>query len=152
MTPAELLRRHPLARDLSEPQLAALAGCARLVRLPARHLIFREGGQADALYLLLEGHVVLEQHVPGKGDVQLESLTGGDVLGLSWLFPEGHWIIDARTAEPSELLVLDARCLHARMDADTDLGLAIARQLLWQIYQRLERVRLQRLDVYRGEP
>jgi CRP/FNR family transcriptional regulator, cyclic AMP receptor protein len=152
MNEATLLQRHPFARDLSEAQVSALAACARMQRFPAGAVIFREGGDAGALYLVLSGRIVLEQHVPGKGDMQLENLTGGDMLGLSWLFPSGRWLLDARAVEPTEVLVFDARCVHARMDGDASLGLAVSRHIIEQLYQRLERVRLQRLDVYRGEP
>jgi len=148
----ELLKGHPFARGLSEAQVRELASCARLQRFPGGHVVFRGGEEANALYLILTGRVVLEEHVPGKGGIQLESLTGGDLLGLSWLFPDGQWVLDARTAEPTRALALDARCVHARMDGDPVLGLAVARHLIHQLYQRLERVRLQRLDVYRGEP
>ena len=149
--PFELLEGHPFARGLTEAQVRELASCARVLRFSGDHVVFRENEEADTLYLILKGRVVLEEHVPGKGDVQLESLTGGDLLGLSWLFPGGRWILDARATEPAEVLALDARCLHSRMDEDAALGLAVARKIIKQLYQRLERVRLQRLDVYRGE-
>lgn len=152
MNAATLLQQHPFARGLSEAQVSALAACARMQSFPAGAVIFREGGDAGALYLVLSGRIVLEQHVPGKGDMQLENLTGGDMLGLSWLFPGGRWVLDARAVEPTEVLVFDAGCVHARMDGDASLGFAVSRHIIEQLYQRLERVRLQRLDVYRGEP
>lgn len=152
MIEAKLLHGHPFVCGLSEAQIGELVACARSSSFPAGAVIFREGGDADALYLILSGRIVLEQHVPGKGGLQLETLTGGDILGLSWLFPGGRWVLDARAVEPAEVLVLDARCVHARMDGDACLGFVISRHVIEQLYRRLERVRLQRLDVYRGEP
>lgn len=152
MNEREQLKAHPFARGLSEAQLTELASCARSAAFPDGHVVFREGEEAAAVYLVVRGRIALEQHVPGQGDVQLESLGGGDMLGLSWLFPNGRWILDARAVEPTDVLVLDARCVHARMDADAKLGLAVAKHVIAQLYQRLERVRLQRLDVYRGKP
>lgn len=149
MTPAELLAAHPFAEALTEAQIAKLTSCAKLGRYSAGAIIFREGGDASALFLVVSGRVVLDQYVPGKGDLQLETLTRGDVLGLSWLFPGTRWALDARAAEPSELLSLDAACVKAAMAADAALGLALATYVIRQLYQRLERVRLQRLDVYR---
>ena len=151
MNEAELLKAHPFGRGLSDVQVNELVPCARPTRFPEGAFIFREGGEANAVYLLLNGRVVLEQHVPAKGNVQLESLTAGDMLGLSWLFPDGRWLLDARAVEPTETIMLDAKCVHARMNGDASLGLAIAKHVIHQLYQRLERVRLQRLDVYRGE-
>ena len=152
MSERERLSEHPFAKGLSPQQLDALLPCARLARFPARRFVFREGEEADALYLLFSGRVVLEQHVPGRGEVAVENLGGGDLLGLSWLFPKGRWICDARAVEPTEAVVLDARCVHQRMSSDPALGFAVAQHLIHQLYQRLERVRLQRLDVYRSAP
>lgn len=151
MTAAELLEGHPFCRDLTEVQVETLVPYARLTRFPEGAVIFREGGAAEALYLILRGRVVLEEHIPGAGDVQLEDLTAGAMLGLSWLFPDGRWVLNARAVEETECLVLDAAGVRARMDADAPLGLALAKHVISQLYQRLGRVRLQRLDVYRGE-
>jgi hypothetical protein len=38
------------------------------------------------------------------------------------------------------------------MEQDQRLGYALAKVMLFQVYQRLVRVRLQRLDLYRNEP
>jgi len=148
---ADLLRRHPFARGLSDDLAQRLVPCARLTRFPEGAVIFREGGAADALYLIVSGRVALEQHVPGRGTLQMENLSGGDLLGLSWLFPGGRWTLDARAVEPTEALVLDAGALKALLDADAALGFAVSQHVIQQLYQRLERARLQRLDVYRGE-
>ncbi|HYV46870.1 MAG TPA: cyclic nucleotide-binding domain-containing protein [Myxococcaceae bacterium] len=152
MSEAERLRRHPFTRGLSDAQVESLAACARLARFPEGAAIFREGSEADAAYLILGGRVSLEQHVPGKGNVQLENLSGGDLLGLSWLFPGGRWTLDALAVEPTEAVALEAGRLRARMEEDAALGFALSRHVIQQLYQRLERVRLQRLDVYRVGP
>lgn len=146
----DLLGRHPFTRGLSAAQVEKLIPCARLQSFQEGAAILREGGEADALYLILGGRVALEQHVPGKGAVQLEQLSGGDILGLSWLFPGGRWTLDGRALDATEVVVLDARGLQAQMNGDAALGLALSRYVIHQLYHRLERVRLQRLDVYRG--
>jgi len=148
VTPRELLARHPFAHGLSEVQLDRLAACARSARFGEGEVIFRDGRPATALYLIVDGRVVLEQHVPARGSLQLENLAAGDLLGLSWLFPGGHWILDARAVEPTETLVLDAECVRTVMREDPVLGLALATHVIHALYQRLERVRLQRLDIY----
>lgn len=144
------VKSHPFLHELSADQLQSLLCCARLMCFPADTFIFREAGHADALYLILSGHVALLQHIPGRGETQLESLTSGELLGLSWLFPGGRWLLDARTVEPTEVLALQADCVLACMQGDAALGFKLSSQIILQLYQRLERVRLQRLDVYRG--
>jgi CRP-like cAMP-binding protein len=148
MSTKALLQRHAFTRDLSEAHLDQLALCVRSITYPEGAFVFREGGDASELYLILEGRVALEQYVPGRGVVQLESLDANDILGLSWMLPGGRWILDARATEPAELIAVDARCLQARMEQDSTLGFALSKQLIQALYQRLERTRLQRLDVY----
>jgi CRP-like cAMP-binding protein len=146
------LRAHPFARVLSEPQLERLFRCGTVLDVPAGAFVFREGEAAERLFLMRSGHVTLEQHVTGAGPTQMETLRAGDVLGFSWLFDGGLWTLDARAVEPSELYALDGACVRAEMQADPALGLAVATQLMYQLYGRLQRVRLQRLDVYRAAP
>ena len=152
MTARAQLAAHPIGRDLSHAQLDRLAECAGLARFDAGATIFAEGGPANAVYLIVEGRVSLEQYIPGRGALALESLGRGDMLGLSWMFPRGRWILDARAAEPTETVRLAADCVRAQMTEDLELRAALTEHLVRTLYQRLERVRLQRLDVYRAEP
>jgi CRP-like cAMP-binding protein len=146
------LRAHPFSRVLTETQLERLFRCGSVLELPPGAFVFREGEAADRFFLIRSGQVALEQHVPGRGTLQTETLGEGGVLGFSWLFEAGRWTLDARAVEASELYALDGDCVRGQMQADPALGLAIATQLIHQLYGRLERVRLQRLDVYRAAP
>jgi CRP-like cAMP-binding protein len=146
----EILRQHPFSRVLTEPQLERLFRCGTLLTVEPRSFVFREGEPADRLFLIRTGQIALEQHVAGQGNIQMETLRAGDILGFSWLFEREQWTLDARAVEASELFALDGACVRAQMEDDPALGLVIATQLAHQLYERLQRVRLQRLDVYRG--
>jgi CRP-like cAMP-binding protein len=153
MTPSvepSALSGHPFLRTLTGGQLARLASCVREVEYAENTFIFREGADADTLFLLRTGGVALEQHVPGSGTVTVESLHAGDILGLSWLFPHARWMLDARCTEPVQAFALRADCVRDEMQADPALGSALLTQIVQALYQRLVRVRLQRLDVYRA--
>ncbi len=145
------LEEHPLLRGLPPEQLRAIACSVREVSFPAGALLLREGEQADTLYLLRSGRVVLEQEIPSLGPTRMETLEAGDILGLSWLFPPYHWHLDARALEPVEAFAIDASCLRGPSPEHPVLEPALAMRLLRHLYERLERVRLQRLDVYRRE-
>jgi CRP/FNR family cyclic AMP-dependent transcriptional regulator len=152
MTEREALKEHPFGEGLTDAQLDTLSAGARAEHLPRNTVIFREGAKADALYLIVRGRVVLEEQVPGRGKLQLEELGPGDLLGLSWLFPGSPWVLDARTAEETDVLVFEAAWVHECMTKDAVMGLAVAKHIIHQLYRRLERVRLQRHDVYRSQP
>ena len=80
----------------------------------------------------------------------VETLSSGDILGLSWLFPRGRWTLDARCVEDVQAFALGAGGLRAQMTADQSLGLEVLTHVVQALYQRLMRVRLQRLDVYKA--
>lgn len=142
---------HPFVAGMSPAQRTQLDTCAREVHFPQGAFIFHEGEPAGMLFLLHRGLVALEQHVPARGVVQLESLRPGDLLGLSWLFSGERWMLDARAVEPVDATALEGDCLRRLMVSDPALGCAISSHLVQRLYERLVRARLQRLDVYRTE-
>ena len=135
-------------RTLTREQVERLVPCAREVEFSDGIFIFREGTPADAIYLIDSGSVALEVHIPGREPAKVESLRDSDVLGLSWLFPSAQWTLDARAVGRVRAIALRADCLRERMDEDTALAAALLTQMSLTLYQRLQRVRLQRLDVY----
>ena len=144
-----VLREHRFLEDLTEEQTRYLVGCAKNAHFAPGAFLFREGDTADAFFLVRQGRVALEIHVPGRGPIEIESLGPNDVLGMSWFIPPYREHADARATETVVALAFDGACLRAKLDADHDLGFALARRLFERAYDRLERARLQRLDLYR---
>lgn len=151
MTAVDDLARHPLLAGLPAPTVAALAAFSTRATYAEGALILREDGAASALFLLETGDVALEISSAGAGVVRLETLSAGDVLGLSWLFPGSSWHLDARAVTAVDAWLVDGATLRARMEADHDLGYVLSMRLLTAAYDRLRRVRLQRLDVFGGK-
>lgn len=143
------LAGHPFAASLSPAMQSFLAGCTKNERFEPGQYLFREGDHASSLYLIRSGRVALESHHPGRGTVSLETVEEGDVLGWSALF-EPH-SLDGRVLAPTLVFSIDGECLLKKMDADPSFGYAISRKLLEDVHRRLERTRLQQLDVYRSE-
>ena len=143
------LREHPFLRELAEDHLRLLAGCAKNARFAAGARILREGDEETTFYLLRQGSVALEAHAPGRPAACVETLVPGDVLGVSWLFPGSTVHLDARAREAVVAFALDGGCLREKMERDDRLAAAITRRLLERTYQRLARLRLLKLDIYR---
>ena len=146
-----LLREHRFFRLLDDAQVHFMTECARNVRFRAGEFLFREGAEADSLALIRTGRVTLEVHLPARGTTQLENVGAGDILGWSWLFPPYRWQLDARAVEPVVALVFDAKCVRTKMESDPRLGYPIAKELLLNMHERLARVRMARLDLYRSD-
>jgi CRP/FNR family cyclic AMP-dependent transcriptional regulator len=144
------LAEHPFVADLSPEQLAFLVGCTSNVRFGAGAFLFREDAPADRLFLVREGKVALESALPGRGSVQVETLGPGEVLGWSVLFPPYRWHVDGRAVESTLVFAVDGECLRRKLAENAELGYAVTRRLLYQVHRRLERARLQQLDVYKA--
>ena len=154
MQPESLVRslgKHLFVEGMSEAELEFLSGCTKNVRFAPGEFLFREGAPADTLLLLREGRVALESHAPGRGAVAVETVGPGDVLGWSALFPPHRWHLDGRALEPALAFAVDGRCLREKMGREPAFGFAVTKRLLFQVHRRLERARLQQLDVYKAE-
>jgi CRP/FNR family cyclic AMP-dependent transcriptional regulator len=147
-TVAELLRDAPFFRGLRSDWVALVAGCGSNVQFAAGELIFREGDAADSFYLLRHGSVALEAHVPASGDLVIETIDAGDVLGWSWLFPPYRWHFDAHATTVVRATAFDGTCLRGKCDADPALGYELTSRFAQTLIERLQWTRLRLLDVY----
>ena len=143
-----VLREHPFCAGLATEHLATLVGCARNLLFRPGEFLMREGQDEDRLYLIRRGQVALEIQRTGGGSLCVETIGPGDVLGVSCITPHrAH--LDCRAQGNVVALALDNTCLIRKMSEDAQLGYAISMRLLDVTYQRLSRLRLQHLDVYR---
>lgn len=88
----------------------------------AGEILFCEGQPANRLFLLHEGEVALETHVPAKGDVRVASVGAGQLLGWSWLMPPFVWHFQGRTLEPVQSTVLNGAHLLVASEQNHYLG------------------------------
>jgi CRP/FNR family cyclic AMP-dependent transcriptional regulator len=146
------LKDHSLVKGLLEGHIDFLSGCTKNVRVATGRFLFREGAMADELYLVRSGKIALEVHDGSRGTVVLETIGADDTLGWAALNPPYRWSLDARAVEPALLFAIDSACLRQKLDADHSFGYVFTKRLMNEIHERLERVRLQALDVYRVRP
>lgn len=131
---------HPFAKGLSQEHLAVLADCAMETQFTPGELVFREGDFANRFYFLLEGEVALETRTWG-GPVSIETISGGDVLGWSWLFPPYYWHFGARAVKPTRAIFFYGTWLREHCEQDHDLG--------YQLVMRMAEVMIHRLQATR---
>lgn len=143
----EVLQSHTFFKGLEPHDIQLVAGCASNVQFRPGEFIFREGGQADAFYVIKQGKVTVETFVPGRGPITLQTVVPGDVIGWSWLFPPYHWIFDARALDLTSAVKLEAHCLRKLCDDDHDLGYILMERFAHVIMDRLQATRMQLLDL-----
>jgi CRP/FNR family transcriptional regulator, cyclic AMP receptor protein len=144
----QLVAAAPLFAGLSVSQLSLIAGCGANEHVDAGRLLLRQGDPADRFFLIRAGAVALQVHVPGRGDVVIETLHAGDVVGWSWLFSPYRWQLDARAMELTRVVAFDAACLRGKCDADHELGYQLMSRFAASLVDTLQATRLQLLDVY----
>lgn len=145
-----LLLAHPFLAGLAPAHAGILTGCARNLRFAPGDYLLREGDPADSLYLLRDGRVTLELHVPARPPMVIATLGPGDIVGASWLAAPYRWRFDARATAPTRAFALDATCLRGKCDADPTLGYDMMKRMLPVMVSRLQATRHQLLDVYGG--
>jgi CRP/FNR family cyclic AMP-dependent transcriptional regulator len=144
-----LLREHPFFRDLGEDNIKFIAGCGRNVAFEPGAYLFREGEEADRLYILRHGRVALEIVVPGRGPVVIDTPEAGDVVGFSWLFPPYVWRFDGRVVEQVRAVSLDGVCLRGKCEDDPKLGYELMQRFASILLRRMHSARLRLIDMYR---
>ncbi len=145
----QLASAAPFSR-LTAAQLELVATTGWEVMFPAGATIFTEGKDASGCWLIQAGHVALGTQVPGRGQVVVQTLAPGDLLGWSWLVPPHYWHFTATTATGVTAVEFDTDRLRGLADADPDLGYPLALGLFDVVVARLQHTRSRLLDLYRN--
>jgi CRP-like cAMP-binding protein len=144
----EILAQVPFFEGLPEDEIALIAGCGRNVRFDAGETIFRQGDAADTFYVVRHGTVAVGNFVPPRGELVIETLESGDLLGWSWLFPPYRSHFDARALSTVRATQFDGACLRDKCAADPVLGRDLMERFAQVLIERLQWTRLRLLDLY----
>jgi CRP-like cAMP-binding protein len=143
-----IIREHRFFVGLDDDIVKLIAGCARNVRFNAGEYLFRTGEPANEFFLLRHGHAALDIAAPGRGTITIETVSAGEIVGVSWLIPPYRWDHDARATELVRAIGMDAKCLRQKCDADHHVGYEMMLRFVPVLVERLQAMRLQLLDVY----
>jgi CRP/FNR family transcriptional regulator, cyclic AMP receptor protein len=144
----EILAQVPFFEGMGEAEVALIAGCGRNVHFDAGHTIFRQGDAADDFYVIRHGTVAVGNFVPPRGELVIETLEAGDLLGWSWLFPPYRAHFDARVLSPVRATQFDGACLRDKCAADPAFGYDLMSRFAQVLIERLQWTRLRLLDIY----
>ncbi len=142
----QIIIDHPFLNGLRPEHLEIVADCASEAGFAADQIIFREGEIAGQLYLIQSGRVALEAHRYKDGDVPIQTLGAGDVLGWSWLFPPFRWHFQARAIEPASVVALNGAHLLVAGNENPEFGFELMKRVVQVVIQRLQATRKQLLD------
>ncbi len=143
-----LLAKHPFFAGLEPHYLELLTGCASNMRFKAGDTLFHEGEEAQKFFIIREGIVRLEVFAPGQGEITIQTVDSGDVVGWSWLVPPYRWHFTGRATTPLRVIALDGECLRGKCEQDHSLGYEFLKRFSHIMLDRLQATRLQLLDLY----
>ncbi|MCI0534611.1 MAG: cyclic nucleotide-binding domain-containing protein [Verrucomicrobiales bacterium] len=132
--------RFPLLSGLAAEHVSKLKECACVQEFRKGDLIFKQGDQANRLYLILCGAVFLS-HAGLKRNVLIQTLSAGEVLGWSWLFPPHAWHFNARASEPTRMLVFNGERLRDLCKDQPVFGYELMKRVAEVVIQRLQTTR-----------
>lgn len=141
-----ILKEHPFLKDLPQPFMDLLVGCAKNEHFEPGDYISKAGDQADKFYIIREGRVAIEVQPPSRGAIIVETLADGDVLGWSWMFEPHKWILDARALETVRVISLDGVCLRKKMENDHDFGFEMFNRFAKLMLGRIKALRKQLIE------
>jgi CRP/FNR family transcriptional regulator, cyclic AMP receptor protein len=104
-----LLANHPLFGQLAPEELERLLAYMRLVRQPARTVLFRKGDPGTHMVVVVRGRVKVCTHSEDGKELVLNLINPGEVVGEIALLDGSDRTADAVTLADSDLLILERR-------------------------------------------
>ena len=135
------LAAHPFLKGMTRHHIELLALCAVPTQFDQGHTIFREGEPASGFYLVETGKVVLEGETSDGKQVVIDTVSAGEPLGWSWLFPPYLWHFTARATGRCAAICLSGTLLRQHREDDLTLSHELFRRASEVMVRRLQRAR-----------
>jgi CRP-like cAMP-binding protein len=131
--------------------MEALLACAWSRELAVGEYLWRQAEESKEFYLIGSGEVAIGISIPHEGQLQIDTVGAGGVVGWSWLGEPYRTHFDARAVTPVEAMALDTRCLRRLCEQDRELRCELLSRIAPIIVRRLEasQSRLMELHVLR---
>ena len=130
----------PLFAGLPEAELRHLEQMLRRLELQPGETLFRQGEEADGLFVVVDGSVGVHGRLPGGREVELAVLGAGEVIGEMALVDGGTRAATVRALESTTALFFaraDFLALASRLDPT---AFALKRRLASIVCERLRRL------------
>ncbi len=142
MVSAEWLKKTELFGNLNESQLNILLSHSSVESFSEGKTIFRQGDEANYLYILIEGMVDLSVKTGEKFDLLTSKVEKeGAAFGIPSLIDPFRYNMTATCLKPSKVLVINAGRVKIDMEKDPKMGMEIMRKLASIYFNRLSEMR-----------
>jgi len=143
MVSTDWLRKTELFRTLDESQLSALLSHSSVESFPEGKTIFRQGDEANHLYLLIEGIIDLSFKTGERIDFLTSKVEKeGAAFGVPSLIEPFRYNATATSLRSSKVFVIDSVRVRMEMEKDPRMGMEILKKLASIYFNRLNEMRL----------
>jgi signal transduction histidine kinase len=125
-TIADRLRDTPLFGGLNDEQLGRLVELGEIVDLAPDEVLIREGDEADALYVVLDGQLEITKRT-GSSDIPLAQVGPGALQGEIAALEGGRRLASVRALTEAEVLRIPVGAIRELLGAGPDVALAVIR-------------------------
>lgn len=137
MIDQQLLAEVDLFRGLGQAALETLVVQAKVRTLQRGDVLFREGDEADMLYIVVHGRIAIANKSIDGRESMVALMEHGDLFGEMPLFDHQNRSAEARALEPSEVVALPYQPLQDLYRGQPEL--------LWKVVELLA-TRLRSMD------
>ncbi len=142
MVSAEWLKKTELFGNLNESHLKIVLSRSSVESFPEGKLIFRQGGEATRLYILIEGAVNLTVKTTEQTDFMTSTIDKeGAAFGIPSLIEPFRYNVTATCLKPTKVLMIEADHLMKKMEEDPTIGMEVMRKLASIYFNRLNALR-----------
>lgn len=152
MVSPEILRQYPLFASIDDPLLKKVAMTGDVISAEKRTWLFREGEEANFLYLVLKGEVMIRVSIGTEilRQVGVLKLGRGEILGWSALVDPYIYQLGAECIENCELAKFDSVKLSELMTHHPHLGYLLMSRVTQVIGERLINLRIRLVSLVEG--
>jgi CRP/FNR family cyclic AMP-dependent transcriptional regulator len=143
MITPEMLADFDLFRDVSKDALTEIAAICETVHVKKDDFVFKEGGTANKLHLLISGSIALRVNLTSRPDSVTVSFINRphQTLGWSGVVSPNHYTASALCEEDAELLAIPSEKFLQILDKYPEAGYKIMLRITQIISDRLRNSR-----------
>jgi CRP-like cAMP-binding protein len=136
-----------LFHDLTSEQLDLIQSFVEICKFPEDTIIFEQGEQAEHLYIVISGEVIIRFKPYDGPDITVSHICEGGVFGWSAALGRTAYTSAATTTTTSEFFRFKAQDLHRLCQKSPETGRIILDRLATVIAERLRSTHAQILAI-----
>ena len=129
-----------LSENIDETECEILTGAFQLQKLATDEILIREGKVDDALYIVIDGDLVVTRDAGGDEFVVLSHPKAGDVAGAMGFIDGNSHSATLRTSKDSHVLALHREILKGMIEEHPQLVYKVMKMIIRSVHQTLLRM------------